>query len=165
MKLVANIFLTSLLFFSQVALADSAKTKKSLAALKEQYSSKPKVDLEKRELAGDKQAPTLYFGRRKVNNDFEKVDLVKKTQGGTATIFVRDGAEFIRITTNVLTAEGKRAVGTTLAKNKAYELNMKGETFCGVVDILGRSYDTCYEPIKEDNGNVIGIYYVGYPQE
>jgi hypothetical protein len=39
----------------------------------------------------------------------------------------------------------------------------KGEVFYGVVDILGSQYDTGYEPIKSAAGEIIGVYYVGYP--
>lgn len=33
----------------------------------------------------------------------------------------------------------------------------------GVVDILGKQYDTGYEPIKNPSGEIIGVYYFGYP--
>ncbi|HEY1109996.1 MAG TPA: ATP-binding protein, partial [Opitutaceae bacterium] len=38
----------------------------------------------------------------------------------------------------------------------------KGEAYYGVVDILGRSYISGYDPIRDAQGEVIGIYYVGY---
>lgn len=103
----------------------------------------------------------MKFGRTKQGLNFDGVDEVKKKVGGTATLFVKEGDEFVRITTNVLKDDGTRAVGTTLARNKAYEANMKGEEFCGDVEILGSPYSTCYYPVKAD-GKVIGIYYFGY---
>jgi hypothetical protein len=30
--------------------------------------------------------------------------------------------------------------------------------------ILGKPYITGYEPMKDGSGNIVGIYYVGYPQ-
>jgi len=89
------------------------------------------------------------------------VDEVKKTSGGTATIFVKDGDDFVRVSTNVLTPEGKRGVGTALAKAKAFDAVSKGDSFCGDVDVLGTPFTACYSPIK-DAGKVIGVTYVGY---
>jgi hypothetical protein len=90
------------------------------------------------------------------------VDEVKKKSGATATVFVKDGDDFVRVSTNVLTAEGKRGVGTTLAKAKAYEAVSKGNAFCGDVDVLGTPFSACYHPIKDDKGGVIGVTYVGF---
>ena len=107
-------------------------------------------------------APALLFGKQKVNNTFDSVDNIKKKCGGTATVFVLYKDEFIRISTNVIKDDGTRAIGTKLAKNKAYETVMNKEMFCGRVDILGNPYDTCYAPILDAKENVLGIYYTGY---
>ncbi len=120
----------------------------------------PKV--EGTEKAGDKSAPGLFFGPRKINNNYDVVDEIKRSSGATATVFVKDGDEFIRVSTNVLTPEGKRGVGTPLARAKAYEAVSKGEPFCGQVDVLGTPFDACYHPIKGDGGKVIGATYVGF---
>jgi hypothetical protein len=37
-----------------------------------------------------------------------------------------------------------------------------GESFYGEANILGDKYHTGYEPIKDANGQVIGIFYVGF---
>ena len=49
------------------------------------------------------------------------VDAIRKTHQATATVFVKSGDEFVRVSTNVLTPEGKRGIGTQLARNAAYE--------------------------------------------
>lgn len=120
----------------------------------------PKLDGTER--ANDKTVPALFFGERKINNNFDVVDAIRKAHGATATIFVRDGEEFIRVSTNVLTPEGKRGVGTQLAHNKAYEALVKGGQYCGIVDVLGTEFDACYNPIKESAGKIIGATYVGH---
>lgn len=114
------------------------------------------------EKAGDKEAPGLFFGPRKLNNNYDIVDDIKKKFGATATIFVKQGDEFVRISTNVLTPEGKRGVGTTLARAKAFEAVSKGQSFCGDVDVLGTAFSACYNPVKDDKGGVIGVTYVGF---
>lgn len=136
--------------------------KVSLAALKSTLEKLGPATLEGSSKVADRDVPNLKFGPRVVNNNYTVVDNIKKQHDGTATLFVKAGDEYVRVSTNVLKDDGTRAVGTTLAKNKAYEAIQKGETFCGQVDILGKPYDTCYEPIKSSTGEVIGIYYVGY---
>lgn len=121
----------------------------------------PKI--EGTEAVRDKTVPALYFGARKLNNNYDVVDEVKKASGGaTATVFVKDGDEFVRVSTNVLTPEGKRGVGTTLARAKAYDSVSKGQSFCGDVDVLGTPFAACYNPIKDGGGKVIGATYVGF---
>lgn len=112
--------------------------------------------------AGEVVAPALFYGARKINNNFDVVDEVKKTSGATATVFVKNGDEFTRVSTNVLTPEGKRGVGTNLARAKAYEAVSKGEQFCGQVDVLGTPFDACYNPIKDKGGKIIGATYIGF---
>lgn len=111
---------------------------------------------------GDKEVPAIFFGKRKLNGNYDVVDEVKKTSGATATVFVKQGDEFVRVSTNVLTPEGKRGVGTQLARNKAYESLIKGQSFCGEVDVLGTPFNTCYNPVKDAGGSVIGVTYVGF---
>lgn len=115
------------------------------------------------EAVAGKNAPALYFGETKMNNNFVLVDEVQKEKGGTATIFAKSGDEFVRVATNVKKNDGSRAIGTVLdPKGKAIAAIAKGESFFGEVDILGKPYITGYEPIRDANNNVIGIYYVGY---
>ncbi|MGK5088619.1 Cache 3/Cache 2 fusion domain-containing protein [Bdellovibrionota bacterium FG-2] len=141
--------------------AFSADTKKSLESLEAKLTKIGAPRVEGTDTVAGKEVPAVYFGKVKINNNYDVVDDVKKLHGGTATVFVKAGEEFIRVSTNVLKDDSTRAVGTPLARNKAYESVMKGETFCGEVEILGAPYDTCYKPIK-DGANILGIYYVGF---
>ena len=105
----------------------------------------------------------MYFGSTKMNNFFDVVDDVVKEAGGTATLFVKAGDEYVRVATNVKKDDGSRAVGTVLdPKGKAIESIKKNEAFYGEVDILGKPYVAGYDPIRDASKNVIGIYYVGY---
>lgn len=110
-----------------------------------------------------KTVPALYFGATKMNNNFALVDEVQKEVGGTATIFVKSGDEFVRVATNVKKDDGSRATGTVLdPKGKAIAAIAKGDSYFGEANILGKPYVTGYEPIRDASNNVIGIYYVGY---
>jgi len=120
----------------------------------------PKVD--GTETVGGKAVPALFFGERKINNNYDVVDAVRKAHQATATVFVKDGEEFVRVSTNVLTPEGKRGVGTQLARNAAYAAVSKGQQFCGPIDVLGTAFDACYNPIRDSGGKIIGVSYVGH---
>jgi len=107
----------------------------------------------------------LFFGATKVNGDTAVVDLIKTKHSGTATLFAKKGANFIRVSTNVI-KDGQRAVGTILdPSGPAMAAIKQGTSFYGLVDILGKIYDTGYEPIKSASGEIIGIYYVGFLME
>ena len=136
--------------------------KATIAAMEARLVQIGEPRLEGTDKAGDVVAPALFYGARKINNNFDVVDGVKKTSGATATVFVKNGDEFTRVSTNALTPEGKRGVGTNLARAKAYEAVNKGEQFCGQVDVLGTPFDACYNPIKDKGGKIIGATYIGF---
>jgi hypothetical protein len=119
--------------------------------------------LEGTESVGGRDVPGLYFGKQDVNNEFKLVDEVTAENGGTATLFVRRGEDFVRVSTNVLLDGGARAIGTLLdPKGPVIQVIRRGEAYYGEATILGKPYVTGYEPIMTETGEVIGIYYVGY---
>ncbi len=98
-----------------------------------------------------------------IEGRFGVVDSVLEDMGNESTIFVKENDDFRRISTNVM-AGADRAVGTTLGKDhKAYQTVMKGNLYVGEAKILGENYYTAYDPIKDDNNNVIGMLFVGVP--
>lgn len=150
------------LLMALAAPAHANDPKVAIATLDARLAKIGAPKLEGTDKAGEKSVSGLFFGARKINNNYDVVDEIKKSTGAAATVFVKEGDEFVRVSTNVLTPEGKRGVGTTLARAKAYEAVSKGESFCGVVDVLGTSLDSCYNPVKDGGGKVIGVTYVGY---
>lgn len=110
-----------------------------------------------------KSLPNLKMGAEEVTQQFAMVDHVSSLFGGTATLFVRSGDEFVRVSTNVKKSSGARAVATVLNPNgKVIAELLAGKEYSGVVDILGEPYITRYDPMFDTNGKVIGAYYVGY---
>jgi methyl-accepting chemotaxis protein len=100
----------------------------------------------------------------------EATDLV----GGTCTIFqkMNSAGDMLRIATNVLTKEGKRAIGTYIpaigADGKSspiIDAVLKGKTYKGKAFVVDSWYITAYEPMKDSDGDVIGMLYVGIKQE
>lgn len=111
-----------------------------------------------------KNIPNMKFGNLNVTMNYDLVDGVQKIVGGTATIFVKSGDEFVRITTNVKKSDGSRAIGTILdPQGKAIKNIRQSQPFYGYVSILEQPYITGYEPIYDNRNQVIGIFYVGYP--
>ncbi|MFZ2855172.1 MAG: Cache 3/Cache 2 fusion domain-containing protein [Rhodocyclaceae bacterium] len=159
MKKIFTLFAIALMTAFAVHAADAptaAKVKESMSTMKAEAAKlgSPKVDGE-----------NLYFGSTKINGDFTLVDAVKAKHGGTATFFVKKGNGFVRVSTNVM-KDGNRAVGTPLDPNgPASAAIRQGNAYHGIVDILGKLFDTGYEPIKTAKGEIIGIYYVGYLME
>ena len=108
------------------------------------------------------QVPDLLLGDASQVQNYTLVDEVTEIVGGTATLFVKRGNEFVRVATNVK-HDGQRAIGTVLDPDgKAIAAIRRGEDFYGVVDILGTPYLTGYAPIKDSAGETIGVWFVGY---
>jgi Cache 3/Cache 2 fusion domain len=150
------------LMFGALSAAHAYDPKATIADLDARLTKIGAAKISGTDTAADKTVPALFFGERKINNNFDVVDAIRKSHSATATVFVKEGEEFVRVSTNVLTPEGKRGTGTTLARNKAYEAVSKGEQFCGVIDVLGTSFDACYNPIKDAAGKVVGASYIGH---
>lgn len=134
----------------------------AMALLNRELATRGAARLGEHVRVGERQVPDLLLNGQPQANQFELVDQVTAIAGGTATLFVRDGDEFVRISTNVM-REGKRAVGTVLdPTGKAIQAIRTGQPFFGQVDILGNPFLTGYTPIHDATGAVIGISYVGY---
>ncbi|MBN1840352.1 MAG: methyl-accepting chemotaxis protein [Campylobacterales bacterium] len=97
-----------------------------------------------------------------LNNNFETLDAYTKLTGAIATVFVKKGDDFVRITTSLRNEKNERAMGTFLGKSSpAYEPIMSQKQYVGNARLFGKDYVTVYEPII-DKGNVIGILFIGY---
>jgi len=106
--------------------------------------------------------PDLRMGYVSQVQIYTLVDEVTRIAGGTASLFVKKGSDFVRVTTNVM-ADGKRAIGTRLdPQGKAIVALRNGQPFYGEVDVLGKPFLTAYEPMRDANGDIIGAWYFGY---
>lgn len=109
------------------------------------------------------QTPGLHFGSEVMNNNFKEVDEFKQMTAGVATVFVRSGDEFIRVSTNVTKQDGTRAIGTLLDHaNPAYARLMAGQNYVGRALLFERLYMSQYTPVRDSNGKVIAVLYVGF---
>lgn len=99
----------------------------------------------------------LLAGNYVINGNCELPDEIREIFGGTATIFMGD----TRVATNILTADGHRALGTKL-RGPVYDAIFKeNRSYRGEATILGVPYLTAYDPIRDRQGTTIGVLYVG----
>ena len=102
-----------------------------------------------------------------VNKDNEIVDKIKETlyhgekykgqEMGVATIF--QGG--VRISTNVMTKDNKRAIGTILSKEVYNRVIKEGKDWEGRAFVVKDWYITTYTPIFNMDKKLIGILYTG----
>jgi two-component system NtrC family sensor kinase len=92
------------------------------------------------------------------NNDFTLVDRIKEVaRVDTVTIFFGD----LRVSTNVMTVEGERAVGTRVSQD-VYDVVLKrGDVYPGRAFVVNEWFITRYEPLRDHRGQVVGSLYVG----
>ena len=92
------------------------------------------------------------------NNDFTLVDRIKEVAGiDTVTIFFGD----LRVATNVMTEQGKRAVGTRISQAVGKVVLSEGRIYIGRAYVVNEWFITCYYPLSDSRGRVVGSLYVG----
>jgi methyl-accepting chemotaxis protein len=108
------------------------------------------------------------------NIPVQLVDKVKDLLGVTCTVFQRmnDNGDMLRIATNVIKKDGSRAVGTYIPgieqdgkANPIITAILKGESFQGRAVVVGSWYSAMYQPIQDTSRKIVGMLYVGIPQE
>ncbi|UVL08945.1 methyl-accepting chemotaxis protein [Pseudomonas rhodesiae] len=109
------------------------------------------------------QTPSLYLGSEVLNNNFTEVDVFKQMSGGVATVFVRSGDDFIRVSTSLTKQDGSRAIGTVLDRQSpAYARVFSGQPYIGRAVLFDRSYMTQYSPVRDASGKVIAVLFIGF---
>jgi len=100
-------------------------------------------------------------------------DISRLTTSST-TIFQRmnEAGDMLRVATTVTDANGKRATGTYIPArtpdgepNPVIAQTLAGKRYVGRAQVVGRWHVTAYEPIKDIGGRVIGMLFVGLPEE
>ena len=109
----------------------------------------------------------ILYGGVLLNRSQEIVDRVRDTvfqheiyKGqsiGTATIFFKD----VRISTNVLSPDGSRAIGTVGSEEVTKHVLTDGKKWTDRAFVVNDWYITAYEPIEDIFGQRVGMLYVG----
>ncbi|MDY6970117.1 MAG: diguanylate cyclase [Spirochaetota bacterium] len=109
----------------------------------------------------------IVYGGDLINRNYQLVDKIKdivyrgerynNIDIGTATIFQKD----LRVSTNVLTIDGERAIGTRVSEEVYNKVLEQGKQWIDRAFVVNSWYITAYEPIRNINNQIIGILYVG----
>ena len=145
------------------AVADSVDAFDATARMMTDRAYRPFRQKFAEKLELDAEAGQLKSWGMLLNNDFAEVDTFHQQNGGVATIFMRKGDDFERITTSLKKENGERAMGTLLAReHPAYPLMLQGKTYTGRAVLFGKPYMTHYEAVANDAGQVVGILFIGF---
>lgn len=109
----------------------------------------------------------LLYGGRALNHHYEFVDEIRgrifgpeRHEGkplGTVTVFLKD----LRVATNVIGPDGRRAVGTHVSEVVRHRVLADDEPYYGRAWVVDAWYLSGYLPLRDPNGSVIGMLYVG----
>ncbi len=102
-----------------------------------------------------------------LNRKFALVDRIRNTvfgertfEGkpvGTVTLFLGD----VRVATNVMLDAGTRALGTRVSREVYEQVLERGARFADRAFVVNDWYLSAYDPIRDPDGHVVGILYVG----
>ena len=88
------------------------------------------------------------------------IDSLKKILDTECTIFAKD----TRLSTTIIN-NGERAVGTVMDNAQVIQAVLKEQqSFVAQNSILGAMYDTIYWPIISNNGESVGMFFIGQPR-
>ncbi len=96
-----------------------------------------------------------------MNNDTFVPDSFARTIPGSLVSISIGG---VQISTNVVNADGERAVGH-LYPPEVLDTTLSNKEFSGETIIAGSSYMAALDPIKDHKGTIIGSLFVGLPKE
>lgn len=102
----------------------------------------------------------LYKGDQLMNDNFEIVDRVSAMTGDAVTIFQGN----TRVATTVKKGD-QRAVGTTVDKAVEETVLVNGQSFAGEVPVVGVLHQAIYNPVKDEQGKTVGIWFVGVSKQ
>jgi len=136
-------------------------TTKLADVFKSYFSPNFTIDTKNSVVINGSNAPVLKNDGATLNMNYDKVDKFFNITKSVATIFVRKGDDFIRISTSLKKEDGSRAIGTPLDRqHPGYASIKSGNEFIGKASLFGKDYITKYTPIMQ-NGEVIGALFIG----
>ncbi len=138
-------------------------TQRLTGLFEQRFSAGLSVRADQMIAVGGVQTPSLLLGSDVLNNNFTQVDEFKQMSGGVATVFVRSGDDFIRVSTSLTKQDGSRAIGTVLDRQgPAYQRVLNGQVYIGRAVLFDRSYMTQYSPVRDSSGKVIAVLFIGF---
>ena len=138
-------------------------TQRLTGLFEKRFSAGLRVQADQMVAVAGVQTPSLLLGSEVLNNNFTEVDEFKQMSGGVATVFVRSGEDFVRVSTSLTKQDGSRAIGTVLDRQgPAYQRVLGGQAYIGRAVLFDRSYMTQYSPVRDSSGKVIAVLFIGF---
>ena len=138
-------------------------TQRLTGLFEKRFSAGLRVQADQMVAVAGVQTPSLLLGSEVLNNNFTEVDEFKQMSGGVATVFVRSGDDFVRVSTSLTKQDGSRAIGTVLDRQgPAYQRVLGGQAYIGRAVLFDRSYMTQYSPVRDSSGKVIAVLFIGF---
>ena len=114
------------------------------------------------ELVEGGERPLLVQRGTPISDRLEIVDAFTAKARTVATIFVRQGNDFLRSATSLNKEDGSRATGTLLAADHpARQAILDGKPYTGKASFFGRDYMAHYTLALDASGKVVGVFFVG----
>jgi two-component system, NtrC family, sensor kinase len=117
-------------------------------------------------LSGERLEGILYAAIL-LNNNFRFIDRFKRlvfkeeriggVEVGTTTLFLGG----IRVATNVVDSDGRRAVGTQVSDEVYERVIVEGRDWLGEALVVGNWYISGYTPVYDFDGRILGMLYNG----
>lgn len=94
------------------------------------------------------------------------VDRFSHDTGAVATLFAASEGDWLRVATSLKDKSGNRVIGTFLGRDHpGFRQLSQGQPYYAQVSLFGERYITYYAPIKDINGRVIAVSFIGLPVE
>ena len=114
--------------------------------------------------AGAREAPDIRFGPSSQTELLARVEPITVMGDASTSIYSRRGKDFIRIATSGRLLDDARGIGSVMDPDGLpYRSLSKGRTYWGPASLSGEPQFTCYEPIRNAGGAMIGLFAIEFP--
>lgn len=147
-------------YVMESAVSDARDASRSMAVLYTAENQDARLDVRDNVLSSVTEEKIPTFANHSL------VDRSALSIAGVATVFEKQGNDYVRMSTNLKKENGDRATGTKLAPDHpAQAVLARGDAYYGPAELFGRKFMTGYFPLKNAAGANTGILFIGIPME
>jgi methyl-accepting chemotaxis protein len=108
----------------------------------------------------------LQLGNIVVTGNVDLVDAISRQTNTSVTIFQTVEDSLLRVATTVRNYDNSRAIGTSIgSESQVYQTVMARNVYYGRAFVVNRWYVAVYRPIIDETGYILGVLYLGLPEE
>lgn len=103
--------------------------------------------------------PVVKAGQEVMNNNLQYLETLRQVNTAEGFILAKKGKDFVRVATLLKDGQGKSQVGQALKADEPQIAALeRGEGYIGIIHRNGKSFMSIYEPIRDEEGKVVGAY-------